>query len=350
MPAHTPVVLLVAPPGAAVPDVVGPLTEAGFAVHGMFAPGDFSAQAVIVLADAVDDPVAFTRQMRASFPTSIPILWLLSKDSAHLAAVGLDAGADACLLRPMNGQLLVAQFRALLRARTVNATADELRDLTLRLQKLYEQTEQDRTLIERLSELAPTALPDCSGWRFGVVGQSEVEVLPRGGVILLEIAGLGLVSGRVAALSVGRALHRELTLRRPGEALTATSRRLRAVGWSEAALASATVAEFQENRAWISTAGFPAPVLVKPDAQAEVWLGSGPFLGTTDTTYAESSAELKPGEKLILLGRGAADLRPDVRDIADRHLLLEAQPLADAIEAGLGVTGVTLVVAERKGS
>jgi hypothetical protein len=113
---------------------------------------------------------------------------------------------------------------------------------------------------------------------------------------------------------------------------------------------SATLAVFDtaSDRVRVATAGFPAPVLVKPDHPAAVWLGSGLFLGAADTVYAEMVADLAPGEKLLLLGRGAADRRPDVREIADANRHLAAQPLADAVAAGLGVDGgVTLVVAER---
>ena len=93
---------------------------------------------------------------------------------------------------------------------------------------------------------------------------------------------------------------------------------------------------------------FPAPVLVRPDTPAEVWVGSGLFLGAGETEYAEMVADLAPGEKLILFGRGAADRRPDVREIADAHRHLGAQPLADKLAAELGDAAVALVVAERR--
>lgn len=353
----SPVVLLIAPPGAAVPDVTAPLAEAGYAVRPVTELSATPPTAIVLLADAVVDPLAVTRTYRFQQPPTVPILWLVSRASADLAADALDAGADACLLRPVAGPLLVGQLRALVRARAAT-TSDELRDLTHRLQKLYEQTERERSLSEQMAALAPVAIPEGWRWRFGVVGSEGIDVLSRGddappGIVLHDVAGLGTIGGRLASLAIGRALIGELGGRRPAAALTGVNRRIRAVGLPEGAVVSATAAEFveeRENRVWLSTAGFPAPVLVRPNSPAEVWLGSGPFLGATDTKFAESSATLAPGEKLVILGRGAADLRPDVRDIADRHRHLEAQPLADAIAAGLGVTGITLIVAERKGS
>ena len=349
---HSPAILLVAPPGAAVPDVVGPLADAGFVTHRFGDPQSPVPAAFVVLADAVDDPIPFTRRLRASEPLA-PILWLLSKDTAHLAPTGLDAGADACLLRPANGPLLVAQLRALLRTRTVTATADELRDLTGRLQRLYDQTEQDAKLAKRLADLLPKAVPASADWRYGVVCGDGMDAVPRGGgqaVILIDVAGLGTVGGAVAASAITRALARELAARDPAAALTAVNGALRTVGLPESAVASATVAVFdaESGRTRVATAGFPAPVLVRPDAPAEVWVGSGLFLGAGETEYAEMVADLAPGKKLILLGRGAADRRPDVREIADANRHLPAQELADAIAAELGDAAVALVVAERR--
>jgi len=351
----SPAVLVVAPPGAAVPDVVGPLADAGFVTHRFGDPQSPVPAALVVLADAVDDPIPFTRRLRASEPVA-PILWLLSKDTVHLAPAGLDAGADACLLRPANGPLLVAQLRSLLRARTVTATADELRELTGRLQRLYEQTEQDAELAKRLAGLLPNAVPASADWRYGVACGGGLDAVPRVGgpaVILIDVAGLGTVGGAVAAGGITRALARELADRDPAAALTAVNGALRTVGLPESAVVSATVAAFdaESGRARVATAGFPAPVLVRPDAPAEVWVGSGLFLGAGETEYAEMVADLAPGEKLILLGRGAADRRPDVREIADAHRHLGAQPLADALAAELGAdAAVALVVAERVGS
>jgi len=348
---HPPAVLLVAPLGVMVPDVVGPLAEAGFVTLRFGDTPHANPAAFAVLADTVEEPVAFTRKLRATEP-GVPILWLVSKETAGLAAVGLDAGADACLLRPVSGPLLVAQLRALIRARTVTATADELRDLTGRLQRLYERTEQDAALAARLAVLHPRAVAESVRWRFGVVGGiDEVPTIVGRVVILLDVAGLGTIGGAVVAGAVGRALARAAVEHGPGEALSLVNREVRAVGLPDTAVLSATVIAFPDDsgRVRVVTAGFPAPVLVKPTAPAEVWTGSGPFLCSTDTTYTDRVAELAPGEKLILLGRGAADRRPDVREIADAHRHLAAQPLADALAVGLGTDEpVTLIVAERR--
>lgn len=353
--APSPVVLLIAPPGAAVPDVTAPLTEAGYAVRPVTERSATPPTALVLLADLVEDPLAVTRKYRFQQPPTVPILWLVSRASADLAADALDAGADACLLRPTPGPLLVGQLRALVRARAAT-TSDELRDLTHRLQKLYEQTERDADLVKRLAELSPKSIDNSMRWRFGLVngagGFDQTPMIHLRALTLTDVAGLGIVGGAAVAGAVHVALAGEIATRNPGLALTAVNRVVRAVGLPESAVVSASVTliDFDSDVVRVATAGLPSPVLVKPDAPAEVWTGSGPFLGATDTKFAESSAALAPGEKLILLGRGAADLRPDVRDIADRHRHLAAQPLADAIEAGLGVAGITLVVAERKGS
>lgn len=353
--APSPAVLLIAPPGAAVPDVVAPLVEAGYAVRPVTERSATPPLAVVLLADGVDEPLAVTRRYRFQQPPTVPILWLVSRGSADLAANALDAGADACLLRPAPGSLLVGQLRALVRARAATTT-DELRDLTLRLQKLYEQTDAERRLAVAMAGLEPNELPDGGRWRFGIVSAGGFDEVPlvfsHRAIHLIDVAGLGTVGGTIVAGAVARALARVCGSHDPATAMTRLNRELRATGLPEAAVISAAVARIDtaSDSIRVATAGFPAPVLVKPDAPAEVWLGSGPFLGSTDTAYTETVAELKPGEKLVILGRGAADLRPDVRDIADANRHLAAQPLADAIAGGLGVTDLTLVVAEGKGS
>jgi DNA-binding NarL/FixJ family response regulator len=213
MSTHSPVVLLVAPPGAVVPDVLGPITDAGFTPLRFGDPTPPTPAAVIILADTLDDPVPFTRRLRTQSEPRTPVLWLLSKETADRAAAGLDAGADACLLRPVSGPLLVAQLRALMRARTVTASADELRDLTARLQRLYDQSEQDAGLVTRLAELLPTTVPDGDGWRFGVATDGGLDVVSRDGrraVILMDVAGLGGVGGGITASAVTRALSQSL--------------------------------------------------------------------------------------------------------------------------------------------
>ena len=225
---------------------------------------------------------------------------------------------------------------------------------TTRLQRLYDQTGQDAELATRLSELLPMTVRDCDDWRYGVATDGGLDVISSEGrqaLILVDVAGLGGVGGGITASAVTRALSRALADGDPAAALTAVNRAVRSAGLPESAVVSVTLAVFgtSSDRVRVATAGFPAPVLVKPDAPAEVWLGSGLFLGAAETVYAEMAADLAPGEKLILLGRGAADRRPDVREIADANRNLAAQALAETLAAGLGVEGgLTLIVAERR--
>jgi serine phosphatase RsbU (regulator of sigma subunit) len=175
-------------------------------------------------------------------------------------------------------------------------------------------------------------------------------------LVLVEVGGLGPTAGAVLASETARTLLRETIPGTPKAALTTVNRKLVEMRLPETAVVSAAVGvvHAESGRVTVACAGLPSPVLVPAVGQASVWHGSGPFLATSDAEFHDITGQLNRGEKVVLLGGGAAaDRRPDVRAVAETHRSLAAQPFADAVAKELLTDadpddGFTLLAVELK--
>ncbi len=340
------------------PDVAAPLTRGGFAVAAFpftaTLPTDTAA--VLVLVDGTPDAtVAFTRRRRVDAPSPRPILWLFAPDAAHAAPTGFDAGADVCLLRPVDADVLVAQVNALLRTYSelsrVVAKGGEAVELSERLGKHFRQTDADTALARRtLVAFAPTPPVASAG-----VEADWVCVPPsRGGVctcdvivvgdglrfVLLTVGGMGVTTGAALAEALARFLSRPGAS--PSVALTDANRRVRQLGLPDTAMLAATVGHLHGGgKVVVACGGHPPPVLVPTVGMAKLWHGVGAFLGQSEAGYSDLTGDLQPGERLLLLAGGAAaDKRPDVRAAVADH---SGKPLGEFVR---GVSGAVFTPAD----
>jgi DNA-binding response OmpR family regulator len=331
-------VAVVSADGTLPPDVGGPLTRHGFAVRPFALTATAipaEAAAVLVLVDGNPDAaVAFTRRCRVDTPSPRPVVWLFAADAAHSAPTGFDAGADVCLVRPVDPDILTAQVGVLLRSYSelsrVAVKGADTAELSERLAKVYRQNDADADLARRLAAGFATVGPLTVGslaadWvhvpstRRGV---NTLAVLPTGVGIhfaLVTVGGLGATTGAALAEAVTRFLLNPL--HPPPDALTQANRRVRALNLPDAAMLAATVGVVESSgQATVACGGHPPPVFAPADGPARLWHGVGAFLGQSDATNSELTGELKPGDRLLLLGGGAAaDKRPDVRAAADEQ-------------------------------
>jgi DNA-binding NarL/FixJ family response regulator len=363
------VVRLVAPAGADTADVVDPLAKAGFATQQQDRPPP--AVIVVLVDSAPEGAAALTRRLRADTAASpLPVLWLVSADTLSAAPAGLDAGADACLVRPVDGELLVAQVNALLRTHRhltrFAAKGADARDLTDRLQKLFRQSEADATLARGTARafaprepLGVGAVRAAWSHRPAARGGMGVFDVAAGGdglrFAVADVGGLGPTGGAVAAQAVVRALLRDVEGATPADALGTANQRLLELNLPDAAVvaAAAGTAHAESGRVTVACGGLPAPVRVPVAGPAGVWHGSGPFLGVSGAAFFDITGDLAPGEKLVLVAGGAgADRRPDVRALAEAHRHLAVRPFADAVATDLLADahpddGFTLLAVER---
>jgi hypothetical protein len=318
--------------------VAGPLAGGGFAVRAFtlsaaVLPADAAAVFVLV-DDTPEEAAAFTRRCRLEAPTPRPVLWLFDLVAVPHATAGFDSGADVCLVRPVDADILVAQVNVLLRsyaelARGVPKGGNTL-ELNERLAKLFRQTDTDAALARRaVSAFAPTAPISVEGW----VGEWVHVPAARGGVhtfglrenggglrvALATAVGLGSTTGSVLVEAVVR--HLLTSNESPAAALTDANRRVRDLRLPDTAMLAATVGIMSDGGAvTLACGGHPPPVFVPTDGQAKLWHGVGAFLGQSEAGYSDITGEVGPGERLLLLSGGAAaDKRPDVRAAAETH-------------------------------
>lgn len=322
--------------GTVPTDVVDPLTRGGFSVWpfpptATAMPGDVAI--VLVLVDSKPEvAAAFTRRCRVEAASPRPVIWLFTLEAVASAPTGFDAGADVCLVRPVDPDILLAQVNVLLRSYVEvsrgGAKGADAIDQSERLAKLFRQSDADAAFARRtLAAFTPKGgakvgeieadwvhVPSARG------GMSTFAVTPADGGLrfaLTTIGGLGVTTGAALVEAVTR--HFLGSTISPAAALTDTNRRLREVGLPETAMLAATVGVIDPNgRVIVACGGHPPPVFVPVTEPAQLWHGVGAFLGQSDAGYSEITGELQPGERLLLLAGGAAaDKRPDVRATAD---------------------------------
>jgi sigma-B regulation protein RsbU (phosphoserine phosphatase) len=370
-----PLVLLASPSGASPDDLRAALAAAGFAVAGAELgppPPDLAAASAVVV-NVGDSPVpaaGFTRLVRAELGDRIvPVVWLAP--TPDVLTVGLDAGADAGLVRPYEPAALVAQVRAAVRVRTqaekLAGRADEARTLNDQLRKLHESREADRRLAVRVQLGGlPDRLPAVGPVRFAA---SSRRVWPSGlrgwfGVSRLDEDHVGFwvadpgsesLGGMLVGLAARQAAAgRELTdagprLVPPGEVLGRVNRALVGLELDPPPLVGFAYGLIDCRTAAVSLAraGAPPTVLLPAGGDARPWVGPGPFLGAFDAEFTDHEVRLEPGDRLVLASVG--DLE-GVAGLVEKHAGSPAQQLADAIQAALvardAFTETTVLVVE----
>ncbi len=351
-------------------EIAVPLQKAGWVVHSATL-GDSAKYSAPIAVLAVEQPVelwgSLTHRLRAeSHPK---VLWLLDSETLGSATYGLENGADVCLVRPADPELLVAQLDSLWRSRIERDRFAQLdspsADMAGRLQKVYGQIESEanfaRGLLEEISFTATVPSPSTPiqilGFRSGsgVRGATAFELVraPVVGFSLADCTGLGVTACIATALTALKQLTQ--CDNAPRSALEQLGRVFESQPLPESALLSAGCGMFSDDMKsfHFSLAGIPGPVFLPAIGPARVLTGSGPFLGSPGVSYSESSVEMNPGDRLIFFaGSFVAESRPDIRNAAEGCRASRSGQFAEAIADHLGAdgdsgAGFCLIVVER---
>ena len=374
-------VLLSSGPADPADDIRAVLEAAGFAVatHVLGSTPavgfDAVAAAIIEVGERPDIAAAQTRRWRIELGDDIvPVVWVLPESTANAAAAGLDAGADACLARPLDPAVLVAQVHTLARTRAaaarLAAKAGGARLLADQLRHAYAELGRERDTARRVHRAAmPRTLP-----RFGGVTASVSARPPdrpggafygarrldehRLGFFLGDATARGPAAGSLLGVFVTQTVcFKEITgasyrIVPPAEVLAGVNRELLGMGLDDPPLVAmvAGTLDARDGSVTLARAGGPAAVVVPAAGPPESWAVPGPFLGTADTEYHSLRKTLSPGDKLVI-GGGAVGGGPDrLPGAAARHRGLAGQAFADAVAADLlpdgppGDDGTLLVV------
>jgi len=347
------------------------LPAAGFAVAdhalGSTPAVDFGpvVAAVVEVGDRPEVAAAQTRRWRIELGDDlVPVLWVLPAASPEVAAAGLEAGADACLARPVEPAVFVAQVRAMARARAATARlgvkAGESRLLGDQLRKAYAQLDRELEMARRVHRtFLPRTLPAVGAARASVCYRPRSRA---GGdfydVRRLDEHHLGFFLGDVTGGATGSLLgvyvkqavcFKEITGSRyrlvpPEEVLVGVNRELIGLGLDDPPLVAMLVGtvDARDGAVAIARAGLPAPAFVPAAGEVQSWAVPGPFLGTADTGYQPRHGTLAPGDKLLL---GSDGTRPDgdsipggpdrLLEAAGRHRGLTGQAFVDAVARDL---------------
>jgi serine phosphatase RsbU (regulator of sigma subunit) len=364
-----PTVLLSGPPQAPADDLRRMLAAAGFAVAdhllGSVPAVDLTqtVAAVVEVGERADVATAQTRRWRVELGDHpLPVLWVLPFASAEITAKGLDAGADAVLVRPVEPALFAAQVRTMARSHASAARlaerAGEARLLGDQLQKAYARLDGELDMARRVHRtFLPRVLPEVGGARFAVchrprsrLGGDFYDVRrideDRVGFVLGDVLGTGSAAGGLLGLFVKQsAVLKEITGNRyevlpPDEVLTRVNRELLGLGLDDPPLVAMLVGvlDARDGSIAVARAGLPAPVYVPGTGDPETWSIPGPFLGTADTTCPPLRGRLFPGDKLVI---GTDGTRPEgttasggsdtLAEVAIRNRALTGQAFADAV-------------------
>lgn len=327
-------------------DLCRHLEAAGFAVVGHalgaapvvdFAP----VAAAVVVADPAAAAAAQTRRWRAELADEfVPIIWLVER--AEAVPPGLEAGADVCLVQPVEPAHLAAQVRALARTRTsaarVFARAAEARLLGDQLRQAFARLDAERDLARRVHRAAlPVELPAgvavCHRPR-GRCGADFYDVRRVGGAVAFlvgDVPGRGGATGSLLGLLALRAAFPpgEATFD-PAAALARVNRELLTLGLDDPPLVALLAGVADGEAITVARAGLPAPVWLPADGECETWSEPGPFLGTAEATYPALSRALTPGDRLVVATDGAGGTDA-LLAATDRHRQVTGAAFAEAV-------------------
>ena len=298
-------------------DPTAALAADGFAVAahalGSTPPVDFAAVAVaVVVAEPVPAAAAQTRRWRAELADEfVPVVWLVTRPEA--VPVGLDAGADVCLLQPVEPAHLAAQLRSLARTRAATARvgtrAAEARLLGDQLRQAFARTDADRELARRVHRAAlPAELPAGVTVRRGRAGTDfhDARRLPDGRVAFLvgDVPGRGGTAGSLIGLLALRAAFPPGADPDPAAALERVNRGLLALALDDPPLVALLAGVADADTITVARAGLAAPVWHPAGGEPETWSAPGPFLGTAEASYPALTRPFGAGDRLVVAAAG----------------------------------------------
>ncbi|VTS01097.1 PP2C family protein-serine/threonine phosphatase [Tuwongella immobilis] len=294
-----------------------------------------------------------------------PIVWILPRHTPEWVQMALDAGADVCLASPVPLELLASQLHALLRSRPVwdrlRSRADDAARINAQLQQAYRQMDQDLELTRRIQRtFGPRITAKLGNCQFALCHRPRSRV---GGDFFEQIRldeqhvalCLGDALGRSGAagsllgifvkttLQTKEIVGRSYRLIPPDEILRRVNRELLSLGMLEPPLVTMLYAQLNihDGRIDFARAGQPAPLLIPKDGSLAYWTHGGMFLGMGENRYPTKTAQLRAGDKLLLVSDGIhqSEDQPDsggrLMEVAEQCRHLPIQAFVDQVAHGL---------------
>jgi phosphoserine phosphatase RsbU/P len=278
----------------------------------------------------------------------VPILLVGCEQNPATRVKSLQSGADACLLGPLVDGELVAQVQALIRLKRLHDRVAEKQAeshrITTRLQKAYQQIDQELQLARRIQQsLLPQELPELEPARFAVhyrpcgrVGGDFYDVFRLDenhvGFYIADVMGHGVPASLLTIFLKKAIKTKEINghsyrLLPPHEVLQRLNRELIEHAVAENPFITMIYGLFdrREQTVAFARAGHPHPLYVPRSGKPECWTVHGTLLGVFETQFTTQTHELLPGDKLLLYTDGLEDLSGNGNSNAIERLLTCAE-------------------------
>jgi sigma-B regulation protein RsbU (phosphoserine phosphatase) len=312
------------------------------------------------------------------------MLYLVEDPSPQARLAGLEAGCDACLIRPFApGEVLaqVVAFRRIkdLHTRLTEKTA-EIHRINKRLQQAYQQLDQELELAQRIqTSFLPQSMPEVTGTRFAVqylmcgrVGGDFYDVFRLDenhvGFYVADAMGHGVPASLLTIFVKKGVRPKEVVgsqyrLVPPAEILARLNRELIDQRLSEHPFITMAYGLYnhREGTLQIARAGHPYPLHLPREGPSTFWRQEGMLLGVLEATFREVTYPLAPGDKVLLYSDGIDNATfeshpsgaESLQACAERHRELSGRAFLERLARDLfGVRelpdDLTLFVVERQ--
>lgn len=288
-----------------------------------------------------------------------PVLFVADASLPEARLAGLEAGADACLLRPILPGELLAQCRTLLRVKfehdRLRHKTTEIAAVNRRLQDAYEQVDYELGLAQRVQQsFLPPALPEFETARFAVayrpcgqVGGDFYDAFRLDehhvGFYVADAMGHGVPASLLTIYLKqavrGKEIHaRGYRLVPPAEVLGQLNRDLIAQNLADSRFITMVygLLDTRDGTLDFARAGHPYPLLIPAAGEPRLLRADGSLLGVFETEFTGQTCRLEPGDKILLYTDGV-DAAASTDTTSFGHLLKLAAahrhlPIRDFVE------------------
>jgi sigma-B regulation protein RsbU (phosphoserine phosphatase) len=257
----------------------------------------------------------------------VPVLFITDAGDPIIRQKALEAGADACLQRPLAPGELLAQVKALVRFKDAHdglaVRAAEVHRVNTRLRQLHQQLDHEMRLAQRIqASFLPQALPQVPHVRFAVhyvlrdrVGGDFYDAFrldeEHVGLYVADAMGHGVPASLLTifvkkGVRAKEVFGQQYRLVPPEEVLRQLNRDLIEQELPENPFITMVygLLNHAEGTVSFARAGHPYPLYVPAKGPLDLWRQEGLLLGVVDAQFPARTYRLRPGDKLLLYSDG----------------------------------------------
>ncbi|HEV8061726.1 MAG TPA: SpoIIE family protein phosphatase [Gemmataceae bacterium] len=282
----------------------------------------------------------------------VPILATTSDPAVRM--ISLEAGADACFVRPFDPGELQAQVQAFLRLKKlhdrVRERTSEFHRANKRLRQAYRQVDQELDLARRIQQsLLPRTLPQLPGALFAVhyrpcgrVGGDFYDAFrldeTHAGFYVADVVGHGVPASLLTmflkkAVRAKEIVGSEYRLTSPDEVLHHLNREMLEQALAENPFITMVYGLYNtlERTLAFARAGHPYPLLIPAQGEPRFMEVHGTLLGVFETEFVNRTEPLQPGDKVLFYTDGLETADVTAQSLLSRVPKYRDRPIDDLV-------------------